>query len=115
MKNGLAVEDIAGGIGGLAMNQHRHADAFHPLQHRPDRLEIAHAMVGMVVDAGRVKLGGDPTASAWPVFDLVRGRSGRSGYRSSAAENRLPPGGPPECGRDSPWRQPPSYRRHRSA
>ena len=73
-EDGFAVEDIDCWIGRLAVDQHRHADLFHPLQHLLDRLEVTDAMRRIGGGAGGIKLRGEPDAFGIALLDLV-GRS----------------------------------------
>jgi hypothetical protein len=73
----LPIEDIDLGIGGFAVDQHRHPDLFHALQHRRQRRDIGDAMMRVGGGAGGIQLRRDPHALGMAALDFVgRGRVG---------------------------------------
>ena len=70
-EHGLTIEDVDGGIGRLAVNQDRHADPFHPLQHRTQRLDVGDAVMGVGGGAGRIEFGGGPYLFGMALLDFV--------------------------------------------
>ena len=84
-EHGLAVEHVDGRIGRLAVDQHGHADPLHPLEHRPQSLDIGHAMMRVGGGAGRIEFCGDPHLFGIALFDLV----GRCRIGQVAGHQRL--------------------------
>ena len=68
----LAVEDIDVGIGDLAMNQQRHADALHRLQHLDQRENVGDAVRAVGGGVGRIELARRPHALGEAARDLIR-------------------------------------------
>ncbi len=69
---GFAIKHVDGGIGRLAVDQHRHPDALHALQHGCDAGNIGDAMVGIGGGARGIELGRDPHALGMSFLDFVR-------------------------------------------
>ena len=67
----LAVEDIDIGVGHLAMDQQRHADPLHPLQHARNLGKIGDAMGRVGRGMRRIELHGGEDAALMPARDLV--------------------------------------------
>ena len=72
-EHAFAVENVDRGIGGFAVDQHRHADPFHPLQHRADGLDVPDAVMGVGRGARRIEFCRDPRACGMAFLDLVGG------------------------------------------
>ena len=68
----LSVEDIDRGIGGFAVDQHRHPDLFHAFQHRRQCRNIGDAVMRVGGGAGGIEFRGNPHTLGMAAFDLVR-------------------------------------------
>ena len=68
---GFAVEDIDLRIGDLAMDQQRHADFRHPLQHASDLQDIGDTEMGIGGGPRGIELGRDPGTRLIPGLDRV--------------------------------------------
>ena len=67
----LAVEHVDIGIGHLAMDEERHAEFFHPRQHRAALGEVAHARGGVGGGVGGIELHRGKDAGFEAALDLV--------------------------------------------
>ena len=68
----LAVEDVDVGRDHLAVDQERHVDLLHALQHRPDSAHVGHAGRRVGGGTGRIELAGGEHAIAETGRDLPR-------------------------------------------
>jgi len=71
-KHGLAVEDVDIGIDILAMHQERHADLFHPFQHRHDPAIVCDAGSRIRRRVGGIELDPGEHALVEAALNLVR-------------------------------------------
>ncbi len=81
----FAVENIDRRIGGLAMDQHRHADLLHTGKHRSQPGYIGYAVMRIGGRAGRIELGGGPNTLGKAFLDFV----GRRAVGQIAGHQRL--------------------------
>ena len=83
----LAIEDVDLGVGDLAVDQQRHADALEGLKHRGDGADRAHAGIRVGGGASRVQLDGGQHALAVAQLQIGRvagfGQIGRHQRRES--------------------------------
>jgi len=71
-EHGLAVEDVDIGIDILAMHQERHADLFHPFQHRHDFAIVRDTGSRIGRRIGRIELHPGEHALVETVLDVIR-------------------------------------------
>ena len=98
----LAIKDVDGWIGDLAVDQQRHANPLHRLQDGLDVGEIAHPGIGVGGRAGGVELGGgeDPFAMAPLQFGGVDRLRQIGGHQRREARCGLRPLAGAQGGRD---------------
>ena len=70
-KDGLAVENVDGGIGHLAVDEERHPDPLHRLQCRAQPGDVGHAVGGVGGGVGRIELGRHPNALGEAARDFL--------------------------------------------